>query len=97
MANDFSANPWVIDTAYSNIPSAGHITGSMCRVASMTWSDMAAGATIAVKDRNGKLIADSTNQATANVTIVLGTPSWVEGLFVPTLSSGKLSVTIQKA
>ena len=96
MANDFSANPWVVDTPYSTIPSPGHITGSNVRCGSITWTDMAASATVVIKDRNGKLIADSTNQATADVTIVLGTPSWVEGLLVPTLSSGKLSITIQK-
>jgi len=96
MANDFAGNPWLIDTAYATPPSAGHIVSSNIRAGSITWSDMAAGATVQIKDKNGRLIADSTNQATANVTIVLGVPGWVEGLFVPVLSSGKVSITIQK-
>jgi len=96
MANDFTANPWTIDTAYSTLPSPGHIVGSMVKAISITWSDqLAAGDQVVIKDRNGKIIVDAKAQA-ANTAIILATPSWVQGLFVPTLASGKLSITVHK-
>lgn len=96
MANDFTANPWTIDTPYATAPSSGHIAQSMVRANYLTWTNAAAGATLLVKDRNGKTIMNAVQQATANVPIVLSNPGWVNGLFVPTLSSGVLSVGIQK-
>lgn len=96
MANDFTANPWSIDTAYSTLPSAGHIAGSMVKAISITWSDqVAAGDQVVIKDRNGKIIVDAKAQA-ANTAIILAAPSWVAGIFVPTLVSGKLSIAIHK-
>jgi len=97
MANDFSANPWFIDTAYSTPPtSPAHITNSMVYVKSVTWSDQVAGGDqLLIKDRNGKIIQDAKAQA-ANATIILNNPGWVEGFMVPTLASGKLSVVVSK-
>lgn len=96
MANDFSANPWSIDTAYATPPSAGHITSSYIKALSITWSDQAAaGNQVVIKDKNGKIIVDAKAQA-ANTPVILANPSWVNGLFVPTLDSGKLSITIHK-
>lgn len=94
MANDFTSNPWSIDTAYATIPSAGHIAGSMVKAISITWSDQAAGGQVIIKDRNGKVIVDAISVA-ANTPVVVATPSWVQGIFVPTLS-GKLSIAIHK-
>lgn len=96
MANDFTENPWFIDTPYSTAPSPGHITQSRIKAISITWSDqVAAGDQVIIKNRNGKVIVDAKAQA-ANTAIILSVPSWVNGLFVPTLTSGKLSVTIHK-
>jgi len=93
MANDFSGNPWFIDTAYSTPPSAGHIVSSDIRAASITWTTMAAGAQCQIKDRTGRIIMDSTD-AQANVPVIISNPEWVEGFFVPILTSGKLTVTV---
>ena len=92
MANDFTGNPWVIDTPYAAIPSAGHIAGSLLRVTSLVWTDQAnAGDQLTVTQINGKPLMD--NKASApNVAIVLGNPQWVRGLLVPVLVSGKLYV-----
>jgi hypothetical protein len=96
MANDFTANPWAIDTAYSTVVSPGHITGSMVKAISVTWSDqVAAGDQVVIKDVNGKIIVDAKAQA-ANTAIILAVPSWTRGFLVPTLVSGRLSVTVQK-
>lgn len=94
MANDFTSNPWSIDTAYSTIPSPGHIAGSMVKAISITWSDQAVGGALIIKDRNGKTIVDAIS-ALANTPVVVAAPSWVAGIFVPTLS-GKLSIAIHK-
>lgn len=96
MANDFRANPWSIDTAYSTPPSAGHIVSSMIKALSITWSDQGApGDQVVIKDKNGIIIVDAKAQA-ANTPVIIANPSWVNGLFVPTLVSGKLSITIHK-
>lgn len=96
MANDFTSNPWSIDTAYSTIPSPGHIAGSMVKAISITWSDQAAGgaAQVIIKDVNGKTIVDAISLQ-ANTPVVVASPSWVHGILVPTLS-GKLSIAIHK-
>lgn len=95
MANDFSANPWNIDTAFATPVAKNHITNNQIFVKSITWSDMAAGAQVIVQDRNGKVIQDSIS-VTANTTIIMNNPGWVLGMQVPTLTSGKLSVVVSK-
>lgn len=95
MANDFSANPWTIDTVFATPIARNHITNNMIYIKSITWSDMAAGATLLIQDRNSKIIQDAVS-AQANVPIIINNPGWVEGLQVPTLSSGKLSVIVSK-
>lgn len=95
MANDFSANPWSIDTAFATPIAKNHITNNMIFIKSITWSDMAANATLIIQDRNNKIIQDSiaANPVSA---IILNNPGWVLGFQVPTLSSGKLSVVLSK-
>ncbi len=96
MANDFSANPWSIDTAFATPIAKNHITNCMIFIKSITWSDqVAAGDQLIIQDRNGKLIQDVKAQA-ANAAIIINNPGWVEGLQVPTLASGKLSVVVSK-
>jgi hypothetical protein len=98
MANDFTGNPWSIDTAYSTIPSPGHIVGSMVKVISITWSDTTNAADqVIIKDRNGRVIVDAKAGQASAPSIIVATPSWVQGLFVPTLAANsKLSITVHK-
>jgi hypothetical protein len=92
MANDFTGNPWVIDTPYAVIPSAGHIAGSNLRVTALTWTNQAnAGDEMIATQINGKPVMDAKTNA-PNTPIVLGNPQWIRGLLVPTLASGKLYV-----
>ena len=92
MANDFSGNPWVIDTAFAAVPSAGHITNSLLRVTSIVWTDQAAqGDQVVLTQVNGKPLLDAKTNA-PNTPIVLGNPQWIRGLLVPTLSSGKVYI-----
>lgn len=102
MANDFTKNPWTIDTPYSTPATAApgalnnHITNSYVFIKSITWSDqVAAGDQLIITDRNGKLIQDIKAQG-ANVALIINNPEWVNGFLVPTLASGKLSVVVQK-
>ena len=95
MANDFSANPWSVDTVFATPIAKNHITNNQIYIKSITWSDMAAGAQVIVQDRNSKPIQDSIS-VTANTTVIMNNPGWVLGLQVPTLTSGKLSIVISK-
>lgn len=91
MANDFSANPWYIDTV---MPTA---INQNCRLSSVTWSEQtAAGDQLVIVDRNGKIIIDTKAQS-ANYQQVLGGFGWVAGFKVTVLTSGKLSIVISKA
>lgn len=95
MANDFTANPWSIDTVFAAPIAKNHITNNMIYIKSITWSDMAAGASLLMQDRNSKPVIDSVS-VTANTTVIVNNPGWVLGMQVPTLSSGKLSVVVSK-
>jgi len=96
MPNDFSANPWSIDTTFAAPIAKNHITNNMIYIKSITWSDMAAGGLLLIQDRNGKTIQDSIS-VTANTTVILNNPGWVEGIQVPTLNANsKLSIVISK-
>ena len=96
MANDFSANPWSIDTAFAAPIAKNHITNCMIYIKSITWSDMAANDLLLIQDRNGKIIQDA-KAGTANQTINMNNPGWVEGLQIPTLTAGgKVSIVISK-
>lgn len=96
MANDFSANPWSVDTPFATPIAKNHITNCMIFLKSITWSDqIAAGDQIIIQDRNGKLIQDAKANA-ANVPIIINNPGWVGGIQIPTLTSGKLSLVISK-
>ena len=96
MANDFTANPWSIDTAFATPIAKNHITNCMIFIKSITWSDMHAGGLLLIQDRNSKPIIDSIS-VTANTTVIVNNPGWVNGLQVPTLDAGsKLSIVISK-
>lgn len=94
MANNFASNPWTIDTAFATVIAKNHITNSYIYVKSITWTDqLAAGNQVTIQDRNGNLIQDALAQA-ANTPIILNNPGWVNGLVVPTLAAGKLSIVV---
>lgn len=95
MANDFTTTVWFVDTAFATPIAKNHITNCEMYIKSITWSDMAAAGQVIIQDRNGKVIMDSIS-VTANTTIVLQTPTWVNGLQVPTLTSGKLSIVVNR-
>lgn len=92
MANDFTTTVWVIDTPFATLPSAGHITGSKLRITSIVWTNQAsAGDEVLITQADGKPVMDAKTN-TPNTSIVLGNPQWIDGLLVPTLSSGKVYV-----
>lgn len=98
MANDFTGNPWVIDTAYSTLPSPGHIAGSMVKAISVTWSDSTLAADQVIMTQvNGKPIVDAKAGVANAPPVIIAQPSWVRGILVPTLAAGtKLSITVEK-
>jgi len=98
MANDFSGNPWVIDTAFSTLPSPGHIAGSAVKAISITWSDTSLAADqVIITQANGKPVVNAKAGQASAPALVLATPSWLRGILVPTLAAGsQLSITIHK-
>lgn len=95
MANDFSANPWSIDTVFATPIAKNHITNCMIFIKSITWSDQAAADRLIIQDRNGKIIQDSITP-TANTAIILNNPGWVNGIQVTSLGAGKVSIVVSK-
>lgn len=88
MANDFTGNPWKIDTVFTT----GFPLETNIKITHIEWEEMAAGATIVVLDKAGRTILDTTAIA-ANEDRDWGVHSvWLRGLQVPTLSSGRLMV-----
>lgn len=89
MANDFTGNPWVIDTVMASAyPSAVFIED-------VTWDEQAnINDQLVIKRRNGSLILD-TKAPAANTYQRTGKIGHVEGFQVTTLSSGKVFVYIK--
>lgn len=84
MANDFSANPWVVDTAGAAI-----LWPSYLRLHQIAWTEQAiAGDRVIITDRNGKVVAD-VRAETPNKTVTFA-DGWINGLKVTQLDSGKL-------
>lgn len=92
MANDFSSNPYYIDTAYTT----GQSLFSNIRIKSIVWSNPGSiGDQLIVKDGAGKIII-ATNAATANMDVNFSfMDGWFFGLQVPTIASGKILVYIR--
>lgn len=91
MANDFSRNPWVIDTAFSAKPAAiTPLTSVM--IDHFEFCDYTLDTdSVTVQDFTGGVLWDD-NGASDLRTIRSGTVGNVRGILVPTLSSGKLLV-----
>lgn len=90
MANNFSTNPWTIDSVMASAYKAGVYLGNII------WDEQAAaGDQVVIVDQNGKLILD-TKASAQNVFQNLGKIGWVNGFQVTTLGSGKLTVAISK-
>lgn len=92
MANDFSTNPYYIDTAFTT----GDVLHRNHRVQSIVWTNqVAAGDQLTILDGAGKTIVNSkaigANQD-GNFNFVNG---WFFGIQVPTLASGVLQIYIK--
>lgn len=89
MANDLSANPWVIDTA-----SAAILWPSYIRLHQIAWTEQAApGDRVLITDRNGKVVADVRAEL-ANKTVTFA-DGWINGLKITVLDSGKIYIYIK--
>ena len=84
MANNFTANPWVVDTVM-----ATPITQNV-KLSNVIWTEqVAAGDQLVAKDQAGNVILDI-KASSANIVQTLGNFQWVNGLQVTTLTSGKV-------
>ena len=89
MANNFTANPWVVDTVM-----ATPITQNL-KISNIIWTEqIAAGDQLVIQDQAGNVILDI-KASSANIVQTLGNFQWVNGLKVTTLTSGKLYIYIR--
>jgi hypothetical protein len=89
MANNFTANPWVIDTVMANA-----ITQNL-KISNIVWTEqVAAGDQLVILDQAGNTILDI-KASSANIVQTLGNFQWVNGLKVTVLTSGKLYIYIR--
>lgn len=88
MANNFTSNPWTIDSVMAS-PYQAYV-----RIKDLTWDEQtAAGDQLVIIDQHGKLIID-TKASAQNVFQRWGSLGWVNGFQVTTLTSGKLTIAI---
>lgn len=91
MANDFSVNPWYIDTPMATP------YNSYCKVTNIIWSEMVAATDqLIIVDRHGKVIVDTKGQAGLEQQ-VMGSFGWVNGFQATTLTAGKVAVVVSKS
>ena len=92
MANDLTANPWIFDT----VGEATGYKGGNVKVRHFEYSDYTAETDgVVVVDRNGRVVWTN-NGASDLQEVRSGNIGWVKnGLYVSTLSSGKLKVYIE--
>lgn len=89
MANDLTADPWIIDTAATTVLSTNQIY-----VKSIRWvGATTAGHTAIVQDQKGNVIWSSVASG-ANYVESEIIEQWINGLIAPTLASGVLYVQI---
>lgn len=88
MANNFSTNPWTIDSTMASAYKA------YVWIKDLTWDEQAnAGDQLVIVDQNGKLILD-TKASAQNVYQRFGRIGPVNGFQVTTITSGKVTVAI---
>jgi hypothetical protein len=89
MANDFTGNPWIIDTVMASA------YPFVVFIQDLTWDEQTAGGDqLVIKRKNGNLIID-TKASAANASQRFGRVDHVEGFQVTTLGSGKVMVFIK--
>lgn len=90
MANDFSSNPIVVDTAYST---GDVVSKTNVFIRSAIWEGpTTVGHQLIVQDRNGKQIAaELCSTANENVSLIY-LNGWFNGLKVTQIDSGKLFI-----
>lgn len=88
MANNLTGMTLFVDTAFST----GFTLQSQFRIKHVLWGEqLAAGDELIIKDRAGRVIVQTKAQA-ANIQQVINIEDWVDGLQVPTLTSGKVQI-----
>lgn len=88
MANDFTGNPWIIDSVM-----AAPYTGVVF-VKDVTWDEQAnAGDQLTIKRGNGSIVIDT--KASAPNVFQRWTPERIQGFQVTTLGSGKVMVFLR--
>lgn len=88
MANNFTSNPWVLDTVMTT-PYKAYV-----RIRDISWTDQgAAGDQLLIQDMNGNTVVDAKASA-ANVFERFGQLGWVDGFKLVTLTSGKVIVAV---
>jgi len=97
MANDFTGNPWIVDTAAATdltVTAFGQST--RIKLKSIRWSAevAAAGNNAVVQDAAGRKIWEGTATG-ANYSESEMVEHWVSGLVVPTLDAGTLFLTLE--
>lgn len=89
MANDISADPWIIDTAAATV-----LSTNMLNIKSIRWvGATTAGHTAIIHDKDSNVIWSSVASG-ANYVESEIVEQWVHGLIVPTLASGVLYIQL---
>ena len=87
MPNDLTANPWFVDTPATIWPGRVYIKD-------LIWNKPTVGATLIVTDINGNTVLNTV--ANTDAMFYFGNMGWITGLVVVTMSSGALSIFINK-
>lgn len=89
MANDLTADPWIVDTA-----GAGVLSTNKIYIKSVRWvGGTTAGHTAVIHDQKSNIIWSSVASG-ANYVESEIIEQWIDGLIVPTLASGTLYIQI---
>lgn len=91
MANDFTSNPWIVDTAAATL-----LTADRIYVKGIRWIEgTTAGHIVEIQDKNNKVkwrsVIAGINPVESDLIEAL--PASWDGMKVPTLQSGKLYIT----
>ncbi len=90
MATNITANPWYIDTAGTGLIWTGKIY-----IKDLIWNKPTPGGALIILDQNGNVIINTIANA-SDAMFSFGTLSWVNGMSIPTMASGTLSIFITK-
>jgi hypothetical protein len=91
MANDFTSNPLVIDSTFTN---ANFVFKARTYVKTIVWSKMAAGDRLVFQDRNGKTVLDIVSPLNNDIPLSQEICTWVNGLACTQIDSGLVHIFI---